>query len=62
MEQSEKKKALEIAVAQIEKHFGKGSIMRLGDRAAMAVEAISTGALTLDMAIGVGGEIGRAHV
>jgi recombination protein RecA len=55
MEQSEKKKALEIAVAQIEKHFGKGSIMRLGDGARMEVEAISTGALTLDMAIGVGG-------
>ena len=55
MEQSEKKKALEIAVAQIEKHFGKGSIMRLGDGARMEVEAITTGALTLDMAIGVGG-------
>ncbi|MEK9148927.1 MAG: DNA recombination/repair protein RecA, partial [Candidatus Desantisbacteria bacterium] len=41
MEQSEKKKALEIAVAQIEKHFGKGSIMRLGDRQVMEVEAIS---------------------
>lgn len=55
MEKEEKKKALEIAIAQIEKHFGKGSIMRLGDGARMEVEVISTGALTLDLAIGVGG-------
>ncbi|MEW6103222.1 MAG: DNA recombination/repair protein RecA, partial [bacterium] len=52
MEQ-EKKKALEIALSQIEKNFGKGAVMRLGDSKAMEVEAIPTGALTLDMAIGV---------
>ncbi len=54
--EEEKKKALEIALSQIEKNFGKGAIMRLGDsKARMDVSAISTGALTLDMAIGVGG-------
>jgi recombination protein RecA len=55
--QEEKKKALEAAVSQIEKHFGKGAIMRLGDRKALEIESIPTGALTLDMAIGVGGVV-----
>jgi recombination protein RecA len=50
-----KLKALELAVAQIEKDFGKGSIMRLGDSAKMDVEALSTGVLSLDMALGIGG-------
>ena len=52
----EKEKALELAVAQIEKQFGKGSIMRWGEAAhKMAVEVIPTGALALDIALGVGG-------
>lgn len=51
----EKEKALELAIADIEKHFGKGSIMKLGSQAKMNVEAISTGALPLDLAIGIGG-------
>jgi len=51
----EKKKALEMALSQIEKQFGKGAIMRLGENAHMNVEAIPTGALGLDIALGVGG-------
>jgi len=51
----EKKKALELALDKIEKDFGKGSIMRLGDKAGIAVECISTGALSLDLALGIGG-------
>ncbi len=51
----EREKALEIALSQIEKHFGKGSIMRLGDNAAVGVDAIPTGALGLDIALGIGG-------
>lgn len=51
----EKEKALELAIAQIEKQFGKGSIMRLGENAKMNIEAISTGALPLDIATGIGG-------
>jgi recombination protein RecA len=47
--------ALEAAVTQIEKQFGQGSLMKLGDNSAIAVEAISTGALSLDLALGVGG-------
>ena len=50
-----KKKALELAVAQIEKQFGKGSIMRLGESRHMDVEVIPTGAVSLDLALGVGG-------
>ena len=52
---SEKRKALEAAMGQIEKQFGKGSIMKLGDFQAMNIEAISTGALSLDVALGIGG-------
>ena len=67
-ENTEKKKALEVAMSQIEKQFGKGSVMKLGEFKAMEVEAISTGALSLDIALGIGGvprgriieEIGRA--
>ena len=52
---TDKKKALETAMAQIKKNFGAGSIMRLGDAASMNVEVIPTGSLTLDLALGVGG-------
>ena len=51
----EKKKALEAALGQIEKQFGKGSVMKLGEYKAMNVEAIPTGALSLDIALGIGG-------
>ena len=54
-ENIEKKKALEMAMSQIEKQFGKGSVMKLGDYTAMNVEAIPTGALSLDIALGIGG-------
>ena len=52
---SDKKKALETALAQIEKNYGKGAIMRLGEDIPVNVEAISTGSLALDLALGVGG-------
>lgn len=52
---SEKQKALEAAMGQIEKQFGKGSVMKLGDFKAMNIEAIPTGALSLDVALGIGG-------
>ena len=52
---SEKMRALEAALGQIEKQFGKGSVMKLGDYTAMNVEAIPTGALSLDIALGIGG-------
>jgi len=51
----ERDKALEMALSQIEKQFGKGSIMRMGDNLHMNIEAISTGALALDLALGIGG-------
>lgn len=51
----EKKKAIEAALSQIEKQFGKGSIMKLGELKALPVETISTGSLSLDLALGVGG-------
>ncbi len=50
-----KSKAIDIAVAQIEKQFGKGSIMKLGSKERVAVDVIPTGALSLDMALGIGG-------
>ena len=52
---SEKRKALEAAIGQIEKQFGKGSVMKLGENAHLNVEAIPTGALSLDIALGIGG-------
>lgn len=52
---SEKDKALEMALSQIEKQFGKGSIMKLGEESKLNVEAVSTGALDLDIAVGIGG-------
>ena len=51
----EKQKAIAAAIGQIDKKYGKGSIMKLGENADMNVEAISTGSLTLDMALGIGG-------
>ena len=52
---SDKKKALQTALAQIEKNFGKGTVMRLGDKPEMNVDAIPTGSLALDAALGIGG-------
>ena len=57
----ERDKALEMALGQIEKQFGKGAIMRMGENTHMLVEAISTGALSLDLALGIGG-LPRGHV
>ncbi|NDF12522.1 MAG: recombinase RecA [Proteobacteria bacterium] len=51
----DKKKALESAISQIEKNFGKGSVMKLGQQDATEVDAISTGSIGLDMALGIGG-------
>ncbi len=58
-ETSDKQKALTLVLNQIERNFGKGSIMRLGDATRMKVETISTGALTLDLALGGGLPKGR---
>ncbi len=52
---NEKKKALEVALSQIEKQFGKGSVMKLGESAHLNIESIPTGALSLDIALGIGG-------
>ena len=52
---SNKQKALETCMAQTERAYGKGSIMRLGENADITVESIPTGSLTLDMALGIGG-------
>src|ERR671913_1259372 len=51
----ERVRAIEMAVGQIEKQFGKGSIMRLGQKDAVAIPSISTGSISLDFALGVGG-------
>jgi len=51
----EREKALEMAMGQIEKQFGKGAIMRMGENSHMQIEAISTGTLSLDLALGIGG-------
>ena len=48
-------KALKLAIEKIEKDFGKGSIMKLGDKATVNVDAIPTGSLALDVALGIGG-------
>jgi len=53
--QSDKEKAVDIAVSQIERNFGKGAIMRLGDRAKVHVDVIPTGSISLDAALGIGG-------
>lgn len=52
---SEREKALKLAIEKIEKDFGKGSIMKLGDKTTVNVDAIPTGALSLDVALGIGG-------
>ena len=54
-EGNEKNKALDAAIAQITDNFGKGSVMKLGERRAMDVESVSTGSLSLDLALGIGG-------
>jgi recombination protein RecA len=51
----ERDKALQMALGQIEKQFGKGSVMKMGEKGGMAVETVSSGALALDLALGVGG-------
>ncbi|HUP85556.1 MAG TPA: ATPase domain-containing protein, partial [Acidimicrobiales bacterium] len=51
----EREKALEMALGQIDKQYGKGSIMRLGESTRMAVECIPTGSIALDLALGIGG-------
>ena len=55
IENKEKNKALEAAISQIDENFGKGSVMKLGQQAAINIEAISTGSLSLDLALGIGG-------
>lgn len=55
MADDNRKKALNVALSQIEKQFGKGSVMRMGDSSRIPVEAISTGSLSLDIALGIGG-------
>ena len=54
-ELKEKNKSLEAAISQIDQNFGKGSVMRLGQQQALDIEAISTGSLSLDLALGIGG-------
>ena len=54
-ELKEKNKSLEAAISQIDQNFGKGSVMRLGQQQALDVEAISTGSLSFDLALGIGG-------
>jgi recombination protein RecA len=51
----EREKALDMALSQIERQFGKGSVMKMGDRVDMGVEALSTGSLAIDLALGIGG-------
>jgi recombination protein RecA len=51
----EREKALEMALAGIDKQFGKGSVMRMGEKTTLAIETVSTGALALDLALGIGG-------
>ena len=51
----DKMKAIEMAMSQIEKQYGKGSIMKLGEQSALNIESVSTGCLDLDIALGIGG-------
>ena len=55
MDVKEKNKALDAAIAQITDNFGKGSVMKLGQQTTMDVDSISTGSLSLDLALGIGG-------
>jgi recombination protein RecA len=52
---TDREKALDMALAQIDKQYGKGSIMRMGEKTSMGIEAVPTGALALDIALGIGG-------
>ena len=52
---SDRTKALDSALAQIERQFGKGSVMKMGDRGPQVMEVISTGSVALDIALGIGG-------
>ncbi len=54
-QEDNKRRALSAAISQIEKQFGKGAVMRMGDKAAEAIEVVSTGSLGLDLALGIGG-------
>ena len=56
----ERDKALDMALSQIEKQFGKGSVMRMGENLNLGIESISTGALALDLALGIGASPGDA--
>src|SRR4051812_50215231 len=51
----DKHEALNVALGQIERQFGKGSVMKMNDRAAVSIGAVSTGSLALDLALGIGG-------
>ena len=55
----EKARALEVALAALDKQFGKGTVMKMGERSTMKVDVVSTGCLDLDFALGVGGILGR---
>lgn len=55
MDNTDRQKALDAALSQIEKQYGKGSVMKLGDNTSVNVEAISTGSISLDLALGIGG-------
>ncbi len=55
MASDDKKRALDAAIAKLEKDFGKGTVMKLGDGSQVAVETIPTGSLSLDLALGLGG-------
>ena len=55
VEIKEKNKSLEAAISQIDENFGKGSVMKLGQKADINIESISTGSLGLDLALGIGG-------
>ncbi|MEC8018521.1 MAG: DNA recombination/repair protein RecA, partial [Actinomycetota bacterium] len=52
---NDRDKALEMALSQIDKQFGKGSIMKMGEKGSLPVASVSTGALALDLALGIGG-------
>ena len=54
-ELKEKNKSLEAAISQIDQNFGKGSVMKLGQQQALDIESVSTGSLSLDLALGIGG-------
>ena len=51
----DREQALDVALGQIERQFGKGSVMKMSDQAQVAIAAVSTGSLSLDLALGVGG-------